>query len=115
MQKIIIAFLCLFTSSVMGQTNYNTIMNVKHKRDSVRNEINLHLQKGKILDGTSKVLQVATFVSSIVTYHLYKNGEGNQMISIPLSIGVSALVTSYLAEYQYDRARQKRIKFACNF
>lgn len=115
MQKIIIvAVLCLFASSVMGQTNYKTIMRLK--RDSVRKEINLHLQKGKILENTSKVLQVAAIVSAVASYHIHtKEGNGNQMIFIPLGIGVSALTTSWLADIQYEKADQKRIKFICKF
>lgn len=115
MQKIIIAVLCLFASSVMGQTNYKTIM-YRQKRDSVRKEINLHLQKAKILEGTSNVLKVAALVSAVTSYHIYnKEGNGNQMIFIPLTIGLSAFATDILAERQYQKAQEKRIKFICKF
>lgn len=114
MQKIIIAVLCLFASSVMGQTNYKTIMRLK--RDSVRKEINLHLQKAKILDGTSKVLQVAAFISAVASYHIYKKeGNGNPIIFIPLSIGISSFALGIMAQKQYQKAEQKRIKFICKF
>jgi len=113
MQKIIIAVLCLFASSVMGQTNYKTIM-YRQKRDSVRKEINLHLQKAKILENTSKTLQVAAVISAVASYHIYnKEGNGNPMIFIPLGIGVSALATSWLADSQYEKAQRTRINFFC--
>ena len=88
----------------------------RQKRDSVRKEINLHLQKAKILEGTSKVLQVAAFVSAVASYHIYKKEDnGNPMIFIPLGIGVSALATSWLSDIQYEKAQEKRIKFICKF
>lgn len=109
-----VAVLCLFASSVMGQTNYKTIMRLK--KDSIRKEINLHLQKAKVLEGTSKVLQVAAIVSAVASYHIYnKEGNGNPMIFIPLTIGLSAFATDILAERQYQKAQEKRIKFICKF
>jgi len=109
-----VAVLCLFASSVMGQTNYKTIMRLK--KDSIRKEINLHLQKAKVLEGTSKVLQVAALASVVASYHIYnKEGNGKPMIFIPLTIGLSAFATDILAERQYQKAQEKRIKFICKF
>jgi hypothetical protein len=113
MQKIIIAVLCLFASSVMGQTNYKTIM-YRQKRDSVRKEINLHLQKAKILENTSKTLQVAAAISAVASYQIYKDAcNGRPMIYIPLTIGLSALTTSWLSDIQYEKAQRTRINFFC--
>jgi hypothetical protein len=116
MKKTLIALITLVSSVAFGQTkNYNTIM-LKQKKDSIHKEINLHLQKAKILDGTSKTLQVAALISAVASYHIYKKeGNGNPIIFIPLSIGISSFALGIMAQKQYQKAEQKRIKFICKF
>jgi hypothetical protein len=113
MQKLIIAVLCLFASSVMGQTNYKTIM-YRQKRDSVRKEINLHIQKGKVLNKFGDLLTATTFASAILSQYVGERTP-RTTIFLPLGIGISALATYALADRQEQKAQEKRIKFICKF
>jgi hypothetical protein len=108
MKKLIIAIAVLISSSAIAQTNYNTIMNpCKHRRDSLKREISLHLSKAATLEKVGNGIVIAAIVSAIATYHLC---DGRQSIYVPLAIGGGALFTYHLSARQEMKADELRKK-----
>jgi hypothetical protein len=105
MKKILIAIAIMVSGSVMAQTNYNTIMNPKHRRDSIKKEINLHIVKANTLERVGNGLVIAAIVSAIGSYHLC---NGRQSIFLPLAIGGGALFTYHLSARQEMKADRLR-------
>jgi hypothetical protein len=105
MKKLIIAIALLVSGSAIAQTNYNTIMNPKHRRDSLKKEINLHLNKATTLERVGNGLVITAIISAIATYHLC---DGRQSIYVPLAIGGGALFTYHLSARQEMKADKLR-------
>jgi len=105
MKKILIAIALMVSGSVMAQTNYNTIMNPKQRRDSIKKEINLHMAKSNALEKVGNGIVIAAIVSAIATYHLC---DGRQSIYVPLAIGGGALFTYHLSARQEMKADKLR-------
>lgn len=83
--KFFIILLCLITSTVYGQTNYNTIL--APKKDSTT--INLRLNKIERLNTTSHLLFAAGVVSTMVIYNL--NNKSPMMFVVPLGFCLSGM------------------------
>ena len=105
MKRLIIAIAIMVSGSAMAQTNYNTIMNPKQRRDSLKREINLHLVKANALEKVGNGLVITAIVSAIATYHLC---DGRQSIYVPLAIGGGALFTYHLSARQEMKADKLR-------
>ena len=98
------AFALLISGSAVAQTNYKTCMNpCKQKKQ----EINLHLQKAKVLNGVGNALGFAAILSAVALYHTQsENSNGKAMIFVPLAIGGASLFTFHLAGSQESKAEK---------
>jgi len=111
MKKTLIAFVLLVSGSVMAQTNYKTCMNpCKQRRDSIKREINLHIQKAMVYNTFGHALTIGFFASAILGYYTTTQSNGNdntglKTIFIPLSFGVGALSFKVLGGRQEKKAR----------
>jgi|688.fasta_scaffold1075998_1 hypothetical protein len=105
MKKLIIAITLMVSSSAIAQTNYNTIMNPKQRRDSIKREIKLHMAKANTLEKVGNGIVITAIISAIATYHLC---DGRQSIYVPLAIGGGALFTYHLSARQEMKADKLR-------
>jgi hypothetical protein len=95
--KTLTIFLIILSSSVFGQTNYNTVLNTKG--DSVDTKINLRLEKSRKLDNLAHLMFAASVVSTIIIYH-----TPNKHISpfiIPASLAIGGMGVKVWADH-YD-------------
>jgi len=112
MKNTLIAIALLISGSAVAQTNYKTIMNPKHRRDSIKREINLHIEKSKMLNSVGNGLALTAIASAVALYHLQgENSNGKAMIFVPLSIGAASLFTLHLSERQVVKAEELRERF----
>ncbi len=79
----------------------------KQRRDSLKKEIKLHLNKAATLEKVGNGIVIAAIVSAIATYHLC---DGRQSIYVPLAIGGGALFTYHLSARQEMKADELRKK-----
>lgn len=104
MKKTLIAIALMVSGSAMAQTNYKTIMNTNKQR---KQEINLHLQKAKVLNNVGNALAIGAIISAVASYHLQgENSNGKAMIFVPLSVGCASLFTFHLAGRQEEKAEK---------
>ena len=104
MKKTLIAIALMVSGSAVAQTNYKTIMNTNKQR---KQEINLHLQKAKVLNGVGNGLALTAIASAVALYHLQgENSNGKAMIFVPLTIGGASLFTLHLAGRQEAKAEK---------
>jgi len=103
MKNTLIAFALMVSGSAIAQTNYNTIMNPKQRKQ----EINLHMTKSTTLEKVGNGLVITAIISAIATYHLC---DGRQSIYVPLAIGGGALFTYHLSARQEMKADELRKK-----
>lgn len=105
MKKILIAFTLMISGSAMAQTNFNTIMNPKQRKQ----EINLHLNRAKTFEKIGNTLAISAIISAVASFHLVKGKENaNAMIYIPLTIGTASLISFTIAGNQ--EAKAERLK-----
>jgi len=108
MKKTLIAFALMVSGSAIAQTNYKTCMNpCKQKRDSIKKEINLHLNKAKTFEKIGNGLVITAIVSAILTYHLC---DGKESIFVPLTIGTASLISFTIADRQEMKAEELKEK-----
>ena len=106
MKKTLIAIALMVSGSAVAQTNYKTIMNTNKQR---KQEINLHLQKAKVLNGVGNALALTAIASAVALYHLQgENSNGKAMIFVPLTIGGASLFTLHLAGRQEAKVEDLR-------
>lgn len=104
MKKTLIAIALFVAGSAMGQTNYKTCMNPNKVK---KQEVNLHLQKAKVLNSVGNGLALTAIASAVALYHLQgENSNGKAMIFVPLAIGGASLFTLHLAGNQEAKAEK---------
>jgi hypothetical protein len=107
MKNTLIAFALMVSGSAMAQTNYNTIMNPKQRKQ----EINLHLNRAKTFEKIGNTLAIATIISAVASFHIYKGKENaNAMIFIPLTIGGASLISFTIGDRQEMKAEELKEK-----
>lgn len=107
MKKTLIAIALMVSGSAIAQTNYNTIMNPKQRKQ----EINLHLNRAKTFEKIGNTLAIATIISAVATFHLVKGKENaNAMIFVPLTIGTASLISFTIGDRQEMKADELRKK-----
>ena len=105
MKKTLIAIALMVSGSAIAQTNYNTIMNPKQRKQ----EINLHLNRAKTFEKIGNTLAIATIISAVASFHIYKGKENaNAMIYIPLTIGTASLISFTIGDRQEMKAEKLR-------
>jgi len=104
MKKTLMAFAFMVSASAMAQTNYKTCMNPNKVK---KQQINLHLQKAKVLNSVGNGLAITAIASAVALYHLQgENSNGKAMIFVPLAIGGASLFTFHLAGSQESKAEK---------
>jgi len=83
--KTLTILLILLSTTVFGQTNYNTILN--QKKDSVDTKINLRLKKYEKLNNIAHIMFAASVVSSIIIYNIPNKHISPFIIPASLAIG----------------------------
>jgi len=105
MKKTLIAIALMVSGSAIAQTNYNTIMNPKQRKQ----EINLHLNRAKTFEKIGNTLAISTIISAVATFHLVKGKENaNAMIFVPLTIGTASLISFTIGDKEEMKAEKLR-------
>ena len=105
MKKTLTIIALMISGSAMAQTNYNTIMNPKQRKQ----EINLHLNRAKTFEKIGNTLAITTIISAIASFHIVKGKENaNAMIFIPLTIGTASLISFTIGDREEMKAEKLR-------
>jgi hypothetical protein len=105
MKKTLTIIALMVSGSAMSQTNYNTIMNPKQRKQ----EINLHLNRAKTFEKIGNTLAISTIISAVATFHLVKGKENaNAMIFVPLTIGTASLISFTIGDKEEMKAEKLR-------